>query len=60
MTDKVLVYKDSRGEWRWTRKAGNNETISDSGEGYLHKEHAVEMAHRANENCEVEVADGRA
>jgi len=28
------VYRDNRGEWRWTLKAGNNRTIADSGEGY--------------------------
>ncbi len=33
----VRVYQDSQGEWRWTRTAGNNEVIADSGEGYEHQ-----------------------
>ncbi len=28
------IYQDNRGEWRWTLKAGNHETIAVSSEGY--------------------------
>lgn len=28
------LYKDNRGEWRWTYEAANGETISVSSEGY--------------------------
>ena len=28
------MYKDSRGEWRWTYEARNGETIAVSSEGY--------------------------
>jgi len=31
------VYKDSRGGFRWKLKAGNGQTIADSGEGYKTK-----------------------
>lgn len=44
MTDTVTVYQDQAGEWRWTRKAGNGEKVADSGEGYVDRSHAVEMA----------------
>lgn len=26
--------RDTKGEWRWRLRAGNNETVADSGEGY--------------------------
>lgn len=28
------LYKDNRGEWRWTYEASNGETIAVSSEGY--------------------------
>jgi uncharacterized protein YegP (UPF0339 family) len=28
------MYKDNRGEWRWTYEASNTETIAVSSEGY--------------------------
>jgi uncharacterized protein YegP (UPF0339 family) len=28
------MYKDNRGEWRWTYEASNGETIAVSSEGY--------------------------
>ncbi len=40
------VYKDVRGEWRWTLKAGNHETIATSGEGYINRAdclHGIEL-----------------
>lgn len=43
--DTVTVYQDSAGEYRWTAKAANHETIADSSEGYVHLEHAEKMAH---------------
>lgn len=47
--DKVHVYKDSSGEWRWTRRNGSNGlVVADSGEGYTDRSHAVEMAHAVN------------
>lgn len=35
--DRVHVYRDSRGQWRWTAKARNNETIARCGAGYADK-----------------------
>jgi uncharacterized protein YegP (UPF0339 family) len=48
MSDKVQVYQDDSGEWRWRRTASNGEVIADSGEGYVHREHAVKMARQVN------------
>lgn len=38
---KVQVYKDKKGEWRWTLFAGNNKAIADSAEGYLARADAI-------------------
>jgi uncharacterized protein YegP (UPF0339 family) len=56
--DKVIVYEDSAGEWRWHRRAaGNHELVSNSGEGYRSKDWAIEMATRLNPDAELEVHD---
>lgn len=31
------MYKDNRGEWRWTYEASNGKTISVSSEGYVRR-----------------------
>jgi uncharacterized protein len=31
------MYKDARGEWRWSYEARNGETIAVSSEGYRHR-----------------------
>lgn len=33
--DWVEIYRDAAGEYRWRAKAGNGETVADSGEGYV-------------------------
>jgi uncharacterized protein len=35
------LYKDTRGEWRWTLRSGNHEPISVSSEGYVSKQGAL-------------------
>jgi uncharacterized protein YegP (UPF0339 family) len=42
--ETVRVYQDEAGEWRWTAKAANGQTVADSGEGYKHRGHAERMA----------------
>jgi uncharacterized protein YegP (UPF0339 family) len=37
LVDKVEMYVDKAGEWRWTAKAGNNKGVADSSEGYKNK-----------------------
>lgn len=34
------LYKDTRGEWRWTYEASNGRTISVSSEGYIKRSDA--------------------
>ena len=31
------IYKDARGEYRWHLRAGNNQIVAVSGEGYVYK-----------------------
>lgn len=57
--DKVLVYQDAAGEFRWKRiDAGNNETLSESSEGYERKAYALYQATELNPGVEVEVEGG--
>lgn len=40
------LYKDQRGEWRWTYEASNGKTIAVSSEGYIKRsdaERAIEI-----------------
>jgi uncharacterized protein YegP (UPF0339 family) len=55
--EKVTVYQDDAGEWRWRRQAGNNEIISTSGEGYVDRDHAQVMAARLNPDAEIVTQD---
>lgn len=42
--EKVTVYQDAAGEWRWRAQDGNNELVADSGEGYKDRAYAIEAA----------------
>ena len=57
MTDKVIVYTDKAGHWRWRRVAPNNEPVAAS-EGYTRKADAIEAAERqAGDDAVVVVSD---
>ncbi|MGX7727579.1 YegP family protein [Rhodococcus sp. 5G237] len=45
---KIELYQDKAGFWRWNRKAGNGEIISDSGEAYVDRRDAIHGARIAN------------
>lgn len=53
----VRVYTDASGEWRWTRRAGNGETVSDSGEGYTRFDACLSMAEEINPEVEIIVIE---
>jgi uncharacterized protein YegP (UPF0339 family) len=53
--EKVTVYKDAVGEYRWRARAGNNEMVADSGEGYV--EHRDALAAAAILFPEAEIED---
>jgi uncharacterized protein YegP (UPF0339 family) len=44
--DTWKIYKDTKGEWRWTRTAPNHEIVGASTEGYKNKSDCVENAER--------------
>ena len=55
--DKVIVYTDKAGEWRWRRVAPNNEPVAAS-EGYTRKADAIEAAEKqAGDDAVVVVSD---
>ena len=45
------IYKDNAGEWRWTLKAANHETVAVSSEGYTTQhacEHSINLVKSAH------------
>lgn len=48
--DRVHVYLDAVGEWRWKRTAGNHRIIADSGEGYRHRADCLDAMTAVNQN----------
>ena len=57
--DRIKVFPDLAGEWRWHRKAKNGEIISDSGEGYGSISDAARAARRANPDSNKSVGPRR-
>lgn len=53
MAERVEIYRDKRGEYRWRRVAGNERQVAESGEGYIRKIDAVRMAKQLNEGLPV-------
>ena len=41
---KIQIFKDKKGEWRWTMTARNGRKLATSGEGYKNKSHCTRMA----------------
>lgn len=52
--DRVEVFADDSGEWRWRRIAKNGDIVSVSGEGYVHEYHALWMAGTRNSDIPAE------
>lgn len=58
------IYRDNRGQWRWSYEARNGKTIAVSSESYIRKsdcEHAIELM-KASYSSEVWIptADAKA
>jgi len=43
---KFIIYKDRKGEYRWTLEARNGKKIADSAEGYKRKTQVVKMVNK--------------
>lgn len=52
----VVVYRDSKGEYRWSAKAGNGEKVADSAEGYVNRSWAKRMAKEMYPDAKITVA----
>ncbi len=38
---RYIIYKDRKGEWRWTLRAANHRKIANAGEGYRRRRDCV-------------------
>jgi uncharacterized protein len=54
---KAVVYRDAQGLWRWRLVAANGDITATSGEGYTHRQHALEMATRMSADVEIDDPD---
>lgn len=43
-TDRIEIYRDLAGEYRWRRRASNWQIVSGPGEGYTRKWNAIKAA----------------
>ena len=57
---KFTIWKDAKGEWRWTLKARNGRVIADGSESYKRRAAAMAMIKKINAALPVEDADGHA
>jgi uncharacterized protein YegP (UPF0339 family) len=53
--EKIVVYKDDSGDWRWSAKAKNGKTVADSAEGYRNKSYAIKMARSLHPSAKLEL-----
>lgn len=48
VAEKIIVYRDQNGEWRWNTVAANNKIVSESSEGYRNRNYTLRMAREMN------------
>ena len=51
--DRLVMFRDATGEWRWRAVARNGEIVATSGEGYRNASHARAMAERILPGVEI-------
>ena len=51
---KFVIWKDSKGEWRWTLWARNGKKIGACGEGYKRRYQVLRMCARINPTIRVQ------
>jgi len=44
--DKVDLYKDNQGEWRWRQTAPNGKVVGGATQGYKNKQDCIDNANR--------------
>ncbi len=52
--DKITLYEDKAGEWRWRRVASNGNIVGSSSEGYKTKEACKDNAERQFTKCDID------
>lgn len=57
LNDRVTVYRDNAGGWRWTRRADNGEIVADSAESYVTRWGAKRAARRTNPNIRIDIQE---
>lgn len=55
--DTVYVYRDSDGDWRWTRQSQNGRTVGASTEGYRRKIDCIANADRQTRRFIMNIKD---
>ena len=55
--ERVEVYRDHAGEWRWRSFSANGEELGRSTEGYVHKDYAATRAAAENQGRPLVVLD---
>lgn len=55
MSDRLCIYPDDAGEWRWRLVAGNGRIIASSGEAFSSRWNAARAAAGANPEHEGEL-----
>lgn len=46
MADKLEIYKDAAGKWRWRKVASNGRIVASSSQGYVNKSDCISNANR--------------
>jgi uncharacterized protein YegP (UPF0339 family) len=57
LISRVLVYRDSAGEWRATMYARNHEAVFVTSEGYTNRGDVVDVCQRAFPDAEISDGD---
>lgn len=58
MARRVELYRDAAGGYRWRVVAGNGNVLATSGEGYVNRDHAEEMASTLFDGQYAIISDG--
>lgn len=53
--DRIVIYEDAAGGYRWKRVAPNGRIVADSGESYTRRQGALSAAVTRNPGCTVEL-----
>ena len=57
MADKITIYKDEKGEFRWRKQSENNRITATSGEGLTNHNDIVEAANHEAEGTDAVIVD---